>query len=107
MQHKATYDPILERFRSVATELYGSRLERLVLFGSRARGDNRPDSDYDIAVFLHGYTSLWTELQPLGAISAAIAADSGEFISAKPFRAGRHREDHPLMREIARDGLDL
>ena len=87
--------------------IYGARLERSVLFGSRARGDHRLNSDYDLAVFLHGYTSLWAELQPFGAISAAIAADTGEFISAKPFRAGRHREDLPLMREIARDGLDL
>jgi uncharacterized protein len=30
-------DPILERFRAAVTELYGERLERVVLFGSRAR----------------------------------------------------------------------
>ena len=28
---------------------YGAR--RLVLFGSRARGDHRPDSDIDLAVY--------------------------------------------------------
>ncbi len=38
-------DPILTRFRAVLDDLYGSRLERVVLFGSRARGDARPDSD--------------------------------------------------------------
>lgn len=31
-----------------------ARPERVVLFGSRARGDFRPDSDYDIAVFKRG-----------------------------------------------------
>jgi hypothetical protein len=45
-------DPVLSRFRLELGEAYGSRLERVVLFGSRARGDARPDSDYDIAVFM-------------------------------------------------------
>ena len=30
-------DPILARFRAALDELYGGRLERVVLFGSRAR----------------------------------------------------------------------
>ena len=38
-------DPILKRFRAALAELYGERLERVVLFGSRARGDAREDSD--------------------------------------------------------------
>src|SRR5438876_5954612 len=46
-------DPILKRFRAALDELYGDRLERVVLFGSRARGDARADSDYDIAIFLN------------------------------------------------------
>lgn len=32
---------------------YGARLDRVLLFGSRARGDPTPDSDWDFAVFLH------------------------------------------------------
>ena len=32
------------------------RIERLVLFGSRARGDAHVASDYDIAVFLKDLT---------------------------------------------------
>ncbi|WP_292533698.1 nucleotidyltransferase domain-containing protein [Methylocystis sp.] len=45
-------DPILTRFRAALARTYGERLERAVVFGSRARGDARQDSDYDIAVFL-------------------------------------------------------
>jgi hypothetical protein len=48
-------DPILKRFRAAVTEIYGNRVERVVLFGSRARGDAREDSDYDVAVFLRDY----------------------------------------------------
>src|SRR4051795_345882 len=45
-------DPILKRFRAALDEMYGDRLERVVLFGSKARGDAGENSDYDIAVFL-------------------------------------------------------
>jgi predicted nucleotidyltransferase len=44
--------PDLRRFRQAVAEIYGDRVERVVLFGSRARGDAQADSDYDIAVFM-------------------------------------------------------
>lgn len=36
-----TGDPILIRFRDALKALYGERIERMVLYGSRARGDAR------------------------------------------------------------------
>jgi predicted nucleotidyltransferase len=42
---------ILAKFRAALEDLYGARLERVVLLGSQARGDAGPDSDYDVAVF--------------------------------------------------------
>jgi predicted nucleotidyltransferase len=44
------------------------RLDRAILFGSRARGEHRPDSDADVALILHergddGMTlMMWAEL---------------------------------------------
>jgi hypothetical protein len=32
-------DPVLKRFRAPLATLYGDRIERVVLYGSRARGD--------------------------------------------------------------------
>lgn len=43
---------ILTKFRAALDEAYGNRIQRVVLFGSRARGDAGEDSDYDVAVFL-------------------------------------------------------
>jgi len=43
-----TSDPVLTRFRAALDALYGDRIERVVLHGSRARGDARPDSNYDV-----------------------------------------------------------
>jgi hypothetical protein len=36
MDEQVTHDPILARFRAALDEIYGARLERVVLFGSRA-----------------------------------------------------------------------
>lgn len=44
---------VLIAVKSALLERYGSRLAGLYLFGSRARGDHREDSDLDLAVVLH------------------------------------------------------
>ncbi len=101
-------DPVLVQFRRALDEFYGvGKIERVVLFGSRARGEARPDSDYDIAVFLNTPGELWDDLGTLSHITTAILNDTGAVISAKPFPAGSYREPTPLMHEIRADGLDL
>jgi predicted nucleotidyltransferase len=100
-------DPVLSRFRAALDKTYGERLERAVLFGSRARGDARPDSDYDIAVFLKHPDSFWKESGHLAELETDILYDTGAVINALPFSAGSYRENSPLMHELARDGLDL
>jgi uncharacterized protein len=100
-------DPILSRFRAALDKTYGERVERVVLFGSRARGDARPDSDYDIAVFLRTPDSFWKECGRLAGIETDILYDTGAVINALPFSAGAYRDHSPLMHELGRDGRDL
>jgi predicted nucleotidyltransferase len=100
-------DPILARFRSALDALYGDRLERVVLFGSRARGDAHPDSDYDVAIFLRDLTDRWSEARRVAAIETEILAETGAFIHAMPYTAGSYLQRTPLMHEIRREGIDL
>jgi uncharacterized protein len=103
-------NPILAKFRAALAEMYGDRLERVVLFGSRARGDARPDSDYDVAVFVNGMngsSERWAELHRLAALRVKLIDETGAFFDAKPYPAGMYRERSPLMHEIRREGLDL
>jgi predicted nucleotidyltransferase len=102
-----TSDPVLARFRAALETLYGDRLERAVLFGSRARGDARADSDYDVAVFLRDLTDRWGEARRLSVIDTDILAETGAFIHSMPYAAGSYRQRTPLMHEIRRDGVDL
>jgi predicted nucleotidyltransferase len=43
---------ILNQLRRELLAILGSQFERLVLFGSQARGDARPDSDIDVIVIV-------------------------------------------------------
>src|SRR5215813_7049111 len=106
-----TADPrqnsILSRFRAAVEEIYGDRLERVVLYGSRARGDHRPDSDYDIAVFIKDSGTLTDELERLASLSTGILLDTGVVISATPFNAGAYHMRTGFMHDLRKDGLDL
>jgi uncharacterized protein len=107
MSRNSKADPILRRLRAGLDQIYGDRLERVVLYGSRARGDERPDSDYDVAVFITDPGRLGTELHRLAVLTTDILLDTGAVISALPFRAGAYRERTGFMRELRDDGLDL
>lgn len=107
MSATAVSDPVLVRYRKALGEIYGDRLERVILYGSRARGDAHADSDYDVAVFLRDLPDLGAELWRLADLSTNIIEETGEFVHAMPYPAGSYNERTPLMREIRRDGIDL
>lgn len=107
MNKPVAADPILTRFRAALDELYGDRLERVVLFGSRARGDARPDSDYDVAVFVKDLDDRWREVDRIVSVVTDIIDDTGAVIHAMPYRAGAYRDRTSLMREIGREGIDF
>ena len=100
-------EPILANFRAALAEMYGDRLERVVLYGSRARGDATEDSDYDIAVFLRNLSDRMAESDRIALAATDILSETGTVIHAIPFPAGSYRERTLLMHEIRREGLDL
>lgn len=107
LSHMAATDPILARFRADLDRIYGPRLARVVLFGSRARGDARPDSDYDVAVFLSDLTDRWDEADRIAGVAADLLDETGAVIHAMPYRVDAYAERTPLMHEIRREGREL
>jgi uncharacterized protein len=78
-----------------------------VLFGSRARGDARPDSDYDVAVFLKDLAGRWDEADGIAEIAGDIMDETGAFVHAMPYRAETYRDRTPLMHEVRGEGRDF
>jgi predicted nucleotidyltransferase len=100
-------DPVVKHLRAALDEMYGERIERVVLFGSRARGDARDDSDYDVAVFLRDITDRFAEMDRLADLGTDILNKTGEFVHAMPYRAGSYDERTPLMLAVRSEGIDL
>jgi predicted nucleotidyltransferase len=107
MPSRRIEDQVLRRFRAALDELYGNRIERVVLFGSRARGDAGEESDYDVAVFLRDFADRWQEVARLIPIVTDILYEDAAFVHAMPYRAGAYENRTSLMREIRREGVDL
>ena len=49
---KIKSDPVLAEVKLRLYETLGDNLERIILFGSRARGDAHKDSDYDVLLLV-------------------------------------------------------
>lgn len=107
MTDNPSNDPVLTRFRAAMVEIYGKRAERVVLYGSRARGEHRPESDYDVAVFLRDMPERAKEMARLAELETNILYETGAVINALPFPADAYRERTGFMSELRKDGLDL
>lgn len=87
-------------------------ISRFVVFGSRSRGQQRSDSDIDVAVVLDQPKIDRTAVtDALADIAYSVMLDTGELISPLPLT--RHELAAPptpriraIIREIERDGLD-
>lgn len=95
----------------VGTE-YGAKLVRLVVFGSRARGQGTPESDIDMAVVLDNVDDRNAERLRLSDISYDVLVETGEEVQAWPVPA--RVWDNPnlaknpvLVRAMKRDGVGV
>ena len=89
-------DRFLQGLKRELAASFGSRFKGLILFGSEARGDARPDSDIDILVLLTGVIRLKEDLAKISSVILPIewAREPHRIIDATPvcyedFQAGK------------------
>ena len=100
-------DPVLQRFKGALEHIYGDQIDRVILFGSRARGDAMADSDYDVAVFLKSAPDQRAERRRLADLNVDFLDETVAFFDTKAFPAAGYGDRTPLMHEIRRDGVVL
>jgi predicted nucleotidyltransferase len=88
--------------------LYGDRLERVVLYGSYARGDAREDSDVDLLVVLRGDYDAYAEGKRISTLRLGLSIRHGVDVSMQPYNVAEAADlEHPLMHDVAEDGAAL
>jgi len=100
-------DPVAVEFAREVRERLGPRVRKVVLFGSRARGDAREDSDYDDVVVVDRRspevreTLLAIEVNLLdrrGSLVACLLRDEREWAASQGL---------PIGLNVAREGVPL
>lgn len=100
---KPNLTPVREFKRRAQSALPG-RVEKVVLYGSRARGEARRDSDWDVAVFIKGRVAV-QEATALSHIGSDLFFDRGWNIHPVVLPARRETEDSFFLRSVRRDGI--
>jgi predicted nucleotidyltransferase len=102
-----TKEKALKEFINSVRTKYGDRIERIILFGSYARGDYRTESDIDVFVIwkgdeVDGWNSLEREavevLFKYGFIISLKIVSPNEFSAMKEL-------DFPFIRNISQEGV--
>ncbi len=102
----AWLDTILREFRHGLEQIYGSRLVRVVLFGSQARDEAEPDSDIDVMVVLEGAVDPQKEILRLSAFKSELCLKHDVVISCVYVSDDDYRHDAtPLLLNVRREGV--
>lgn len=105
----ANNDPQLKRFLQGIHPLK-KKIKKVYLFGSRARGTERPDSDYDILLVVNENFSL-DDKDKLYDQVMAILLDTGKLLSLKIFKSKHFKKlssiPTPFMSHVLKEGIQI
>jgi predicted nucleotidyltransferase len=82
---------------------------RVILFGSQARGDARPDSDWDLLVLLNKEKISYEDENRYAYPFAEMGWDYGTYISVKLYTENewQQRNFTPFYHNVQKDGVEI
>ena len=99
---------LIQRSKDILSKHYGDRFAGLVLYGSEARGESRPDSDIDFLVLLKGSFNRLTEIRALVDLLYPLQLDFDRLISARPASIQDYTEERlALYRNAKSEGMEI
>jgi predicted nucleotidyltransferase len=103
----AARDPILRELADALRERFGAHIRDIILFGSRARGDQEEGSDYDVMVLVDVKTAeMESEVFQLGCeLDFRHNVCTSVFVEEESLFDDREYE--PLFINVRREGIPL
>jgi len=95
---------LVREFKRRAQLALPDRIVRVMLYGSRARGDARPDSDWDVAIFVTGEPTS-RDRSVLSDIGYDLMLESGQYLQTIAIDAARSPERSHFVHNVLKDGL--
>lgn len=99
---------ILRALRKELDTALGERMEKVILYGSQARGDARDDSDIDVLIVLKDDFKYRTMLKKTSKIVAKLSLDNDVVIS-RAFASRQQYEQSrmPFLMNVRREGIAI
>ncbi len=105
MQLQKRYRKAIDKFVRRAKEEYGDKIERIVLFGSVARGEAQEESDIDLLVIWKGEEEKGWEA--MSGLAFDVLLDTKEYISVKVYIPSDLEKKTPFKENVMKEGITL
>ena len=97
---------LLKQLRQDLSELYGTRLDRLILFGSQARGTATENSDIDVLIILKGQVNPGEEIKRTGHLISDLSLECDRVISRLFMDTEKFsKANTPLLLNVRKEGI--
>ncbi len=100
----ATDLTLVHEFKRRAEKALPGKIVRVMLYGSRARGDARAGSDWDVAIFLAGEPSR-KDRHALSDIGFDLMMEYGQHVQTIVIDAARSAEHSSFLKNVQEDGI--
>ena len=99
---------ILTTLQEYLQQEYQERLDRVILFGSQARGDAIDASDIDVLIVLQDPVNASEEISRTSQFIAQLCLEHNLLISRLFMSRSRFETEHsPLLRNVRQEGIVL
>ncbi|MFZ5921230.1 MAG: nucleotidyltransferase domain-containing protein [Chloroflexota bacterium] len=99
---------ILRALQKELKDTLGERVEKIILYGSQARGDARDDSDIDVLIVLKDDFKYGTMLKKTSKAVAKLSLDNDVVISrAFVTRQQYEQSKIPFLMNVRREGIAI
>jgi predicted nucleotidyltransferase len=97
---------ILRDLRTGLAQRLGDRLKAVYLYGSRARGDARHDSDIDVLVVLHGEFDYFKTMDQISDLAWTLSLENDVVIAQVLVSEEKYSQnDTPFLMNVHREAV--